>query len=147
MFNFKVKYIPRKKHTAIDRLLRRPVIAKELEEEAEEEDINDQANRELFRKYSILISIGLVLKEKEEENKDKEDYIQELLEDIDIPKKDILKESYLEDLILDITLPFLNNFRVKRLYTNYNNKETLLGIRYFIFKYIKNLDITLEKVK
>ena len=41
MFDFKVKYILRKKHTATDRLLRRPATAKELEEEAEEEDIND----------------------------------------------------------------------------------------------------------
>jgi hypothetical protein len=44
-------------------------------------------------------------------------------------------------------MPFLNNIRVKGPYTDYDSKETLLGIRRFVFKHILNLDKTLDRVK
>ena len=42
----------------------------------------------------------------------------------------------LKDLFLKVAMPFLNNIRVKGLYSNYNNKLKLLEIRYFVFKYL-----------
>ncbi len=53
----------------------------------------------------------------------------------------------LKDIYLVITMPFLDNIRVKGLYTNYNSKEVLLGIRRYIFEYIQNLNKTLKRIK
>ena len=44
--------------------------------------------------------------------------------------------TILKDLFLKIVILFLNNIRVKGLYSNYNNKLKLLGIRYFVFKHL-----------
>jgi len=33
-------------------------------------------------------------------------------------------------------MPFINDIRVKKLYNDYNNKESLFKIRRFILKYI-----------
>ena len=44
-------------------------------------------------------------------------------------------------------MPFLNNVRVKGLYTNYNKEEALLSIYRYILEYIQNIDKTLERIK
>ena len=44
-------------------------------------------------------------------------------------------------------MPFINNIRIKGLYIDYNREEILPGIRYFIYKYIRNLDIILDRIK
>ena len=53
----------------------------------------------------------------------------------------------LEDINLIIVMPFLNNIRVKGLYTNYNREEALPSIQRYILEYIQNLDKTLEQIK
>jgi hypothetical protein len=55
--------------------------------------------------------------------------------------------TILKDLFLYIAMPFLNNIRVKGPYIDYVSKETLLGIRRFVFKHILNLNKTLNRVK
>ena len=42
----------------------------------------------------------------------------------------------LKDLFLKVVMLFLNNIRVKGLYSDYNNKLKLLGICYFVFKHL-----------
>jgi len=44
-------------------------------------------------------------------------------------------------------MPFLNNVRVKGLYTDYDREEVLPRIRRYILEYIQNLDKTLERIK
>ena len=44
-------------------------------------------------------------------------------------------------------MPFLNNIRVKGLYTNYNKEEALSSIQRYILEHIQNLDKTLEQIK
>ena len=44
-------------------------------------------------------------------------------------------------------MPFLNNVRVKGLYTDYNREEALPSIQRYILEYIQNLDKTLEQIK
>ena len=44
-------------------------------------------------------------------------------------------------------MPFLNNVRVKGLYTNYNKEEVLPSIHRYILEHIQNLDKTLEQIK
>ena len=44
-------------------------------------------------------------------------------------------------------MPFLNNVRVKGLYTNYNREEALPSIHRYILEHIQNLDKTLEQIK
>ena len=42
---------------------------------------------------------------------------------------------------------FLNNIRVKGLYSDYNGEIKLLGIRRFIYKYLLNLNLTLDRIE
>ncbi len=53
----------------------------------------------------------------------------------------------LEDINLVIVIPFLDNVRVKGLYTNYDGEEALPSIRRYILEHIQNLDKTLEQIK
>ena len=46
-----------------------------------------------------------------------------------------------------IAIPYLDDVRVKGLYTTYSNKETLPGIRRYIYKYILNLDKIIDRIK
>ena len=55
--------------------------------------------------------------------------------------------TILEDIFPYIAMPFLDNINVKRLYTKYNNKEILPGVRRFVFKHIQMLDTTLERLE
>jgi hypothetical protein len=55
--------------------------------------------------------------------------------------------TILEDLFLAIAIPFIDNIRVKGLYTNYNKELKLLRIRQFVFKYLQNLDKALKQIK
>jgi hypothetical protein len=51
------------------------------------------------------------------------------------------------NLILDVYKLYLDNISVKRPLIYYNFKEVILGIWYFILKYIYNLNAVLERVK
>ena len=53
----------------------------------------------------------------------------------------------LEDINLVIAMPFLNNVRVKGLYTNYDREEALPSIHRYILEYIQNVDKTLKRIK
>ena len=53
----------------------------------------------------------------------------------------------LEDINLITVMPFLNDVRVKGLYTNYNREEALPRIQRYILEHIQNLDKTLEQIK
>jgi hypothetical protein len=44
-------------------------------------------------------------------------------------------------------MTFLDDMAVKGLYVDYKSKETLLGIRRYIFEYLQNLDKTLERIE
>ena len=44
-------------------------------------------------------------------------------------------------------MPFVDDVGVKGLYNDYNSKESLSGIRWFILEYIQNLDKVLERIK
>ena len=44
-------------------------------------------------------------------------------------------------------MPFLDNIKVKSLYTTYSNKKALLRVRRYIFKYIQNLNKTINQIK
>ncbi|PMD22728.1 hypothetical protein NA56DRAFT_570141, partial [Hyaloscypha hepaticicola] len=44
--------------------------------------------------------------------------------------------TILEKLFPKVIILFINNISIKRLYTNYNNKLKLSGIRYYIYKYL-----------
>ena len=44
--------------------------------------------------------------------------------------------TILEYLNPNIAMPFVDNVGVKGLYNNYNSKESLLKIRWFILEYI-----------
>ena len=44
-------------------------------------------------------------------------------------------------------MPFLDNIRVKSLYTTYSNKKTLSKVRRYVFKYIQNLNKTIDQIK
>ena len=50
----------------------------------------------------------------------------------------------LNNLFLIIVMPFVDNIRVKGPYTNYSNKEALPRIRQYIYKYILNLNKTID---
>ena len=52
--------------------------------------------------------------------------------------------TILKDLFLYIAMPFLDDIRVKGLYIDYDNKESLPGIQRFVYKHIWNLDKTIE---
>jgi hypothetical protein len=44
-------------------------------------------------------------------------------------------------------MPFVDDIRVKGLYTDYDGEEALLGIRRFILKHIQNLNKTLKRIE
>ena len=44
-------------------------------------------------------------------------------------------------------MPFIDNIKVKGLYTNYNKELKLLRIRRFVFKHLQNLDKALKQIK
>jgi hypothetical protein len=46
-----------------------------------------------------------------------------------------------------VAITFLNDIAVKGLYVDYESKETLLGIRRYVFEHLQNLDKTLERIK
>ena len=41
-------------------------------------------------------------------------------------------------------MPFIDNIRVKGPYTTYSNKEALSRIRQYVYKYILNLNKTID---
>jgi len=55
--------------------------------------------------------------------------------------------TILEELFPKVTILFINNISIKGLYTNYNNKLKLPGIRHYIYKYLQNLDRILERIE
>jgi hypothetical protein len=52
--------------------------------------------------------------------------------------------TILKDLFPHIAMPFLDDIRVKGLYIDYDNKESLPRIQRFVYKHIQNLDKTIE---
>jgi hypothetical protein len=44
-------------------------------------------------------------------------------------------------------MPFIDDIRVKGLYTNYNKELKLLKIRRFVFEYLQNLNRALKQIK
>ena len=44
-------------------------------------------------------------------------------------------------------MPFVDDVKVKGPYTIYNDKETLPGIRRYVYKHILNLDKTIDRVE
>ena len=55
--------------------------------------------------------------------------------------------TILKDLFLYIAMLFLDNIGVKGPYTEYDNEESLPGIRRFVYKYIQNLDKTIDRIE
>jgi hypothetical protein len=55
--------------------------------------------------------------------------------------------TILEDLFLAIAMLFIDNIRVKGLYTDYSRKLKLLRIRRFVFKHLQNLNKALNRIK
>ena len=53
----------------------------------------------------------------------------------------------LEDINLVVAMLFLDDVRVKGLYTDYNREEALPGIQRYILEHIQNLDKILERIK
>jgi len=50
-------------------------------------------------------------------------------------------------LFLVVAMLFINNIKVKGLYTNYNKKLKLPGICQFVFKHLQNLNKALNRIK
>jgi len=50
-------------------------------------------------------------------------------------------------LFLAIAIPFIDNIKVKGLYTDYNKELKLLGIRRFVFEHLQNLNKALNRIK
>jgi hypothetical protein len=50
-------------------------------------------------------------------------------------------------LFLAIAIPFIDNIRVKGLYTDYSKELKLLRVCRFIFKYLQNLNKALKQIK
>jgi len=44
-------------------------------------------------------------------------------------------------------MPFIDNIKVKGLYTNYNKELKLLRIRRFVFKHLQNLNKALKQIE
>ena len=44
-------------------------------------------------------------------------------------------------------MPFLDDIRVKGLYTIYNNKESLPRVHWFVYKHILNLNKTIDQIE
>jgi hypothetical protein len=55
--------------------------------------------------------------------------------------------TILEDLFLAIAMLFIDNIRVKGLYTDYSRKLKLLGVCRFIFEHLQNLNRALNRIK
>jgi len=55
--------------------------------------------------------------------------------------------TILEDLFLAIAMPFIDDIRVKGLYTNYNRELKLFRICRFVFEYLQNLNRALKQIK
>ena len=55
--------------------------------------------------------------------------------------------TILKDCFSKVTMLFVDDIRVKGLYTNYDNKLALFRIRYYVFEYIQNLDIILNRIE
>jgi len=55
--------------------------------------------------------------------------------------------TILEDLYPDVAIPFLDDIGIKGPYTNYDDEETLPGIRRFVYEHIQNLDKTLDRLE
>ena len=53
----------------------------------------------------------------------------------------------LKDLFLAIAILFINNIRVKGLYTDYSKKLKLFKVRRFIFEHLQNLNKALNRIK
>jgi hypothetical protein len=50
-------------------------------------------------------------------------------------------------LFLAVAMLFIDNIKVKGLYTDYNRKLKLLRVYRFVFKYLQNLDKALKRIK
>jgi hypothetical protein len=50
-------------------------------------------------------------------------------------------------LFLAIAMPFIDNIKVKGLYTDYSKELKLLRVCRFIFKYLQNLNRALKQIK
>ena len=55
--------------------------------------------------------------------------------------------TILKDLFLAIAIPFIDDIRVKGLYTNYNKELKLLRICRFVFEHLQNLNKALKRIK
>ena len=55
--------------------------------------------------------------------------------------------TILKDLFLAIAMLFIDNIRVKGLYTDYSRELKLLGIRRFVFEHLQNLNKALNRIK
>ena len=55
--------------------------------------------------------------------------------------------TILKDLFLKVAILFLDNIRVKRPYSDYDNELRLPGIHRFVFKYLQNLNTILDRIK
>ena len=53
----------------------------------------------------------------------------------------------LEDYFPKVAMLFVDDIRVKGPYINYDNKLAFPGIRRYVYEYIQNLDITLNRIK
>jgi hypothetical protein len=53
----------------------------------------------------------------------------------------------LKDLFLAIAMLFIDNIKVKGLYTDYNKELKLLRVYRFIFKHLQNLNKALKQIK
>jgi hypothetical protein len=50
-------------------------------------------------------------------------------------------------LFLAIAMPFIDNIKVKGLYTDYNRELKLFRVYRFIFEYLQNLNKALNRIK
>jgi hypothetical protein len=55
--------------------------------------------------------------------------------------------TILEDLFLAIAMLFIDNIRVKGLYTDYSRELKLLRVRRFVFEHLQNLNRALKQIK
>jgi hypothetical protein len=55
--------------------------------------------------------------------------------------------TILEDLFLAIAMPFIDNIKVKGLYTDYSKELKLFRVCRFVFEHLQNLDKALKRIK
>ena len=53
----------------------------------------------------------------------------------------------LKDYFPKVAILFVDDIEVKRPYIDYDNKLAFPGIRRYVYEYIQNLDITLDRIK